>query len=67
MTITLNNITENFTADQMSVMELLQIKGFDWKLLIVKQNGNYIKRSAYSSTVLIEGDDVMVLNLVAGG
>jgi thiamine biosynthesis protein ThiS len=67
MTITLNNHTESLPIDQMSIMELLQTKQFDWKLLIVKHNGRYIKRAAYEATALKEGDDIMVLSLIAGG
>ncbi|MDD2526945.1 MAG: sulfur carrier protein ThiS [Lentimicrobiaceae bacterium] len=67
MTITLNGQTENFPANEMSIMELLQTKKINWKLLIVKHNGRYIKRAAYEATVLREGDDIMVLSLMDGG
>ena len=67
MTITINNQPETLPRDQMSVQELLEYKSYNWKLLIVKYNGKYIKRAVYSSTQVNEGDDFMILNLVAGG
>lgn len=67
MTITINNKSEIMPHDHMSVQEVLDYKCYNWALLIVKCNGEYLKRTAYHSTQVNEGDDLMILNLVPGG
>lgn len=67
MKITLNNKEETFDKDELTVSEILELSNFSYKLLIVKLNGNYIKKEAYDKTVVHDGDDLMVLHLVTGG
>ena len=44
MQITLNNKTEIFDSDKLSVSKLLKIKNFTFKMLIVKINDKLIKK-----------------------
>lgn len=67
MKILLNNNTETFEKSQMSITELLQEKKYTFKMLVVKVNGAIVKRDAYPTTLIKEGDDVMVLHLMSGG
>ena len=67
MDIILNNNKESFEADTLSITELLALKKFTFKMLIIKINGTLVKQENYSNTFIKEGDDVMVLHLISGG
>lgn len=67
MKITLNNREEIIDASQLTVKELLEVKNFSFKMLVIKVNGKLIKKTEYESTGLQDGDDVMVLHLISGG
>jgi len=67
MKIVLNNNPEEFDQDVMTVSELLKAKTFTFKMLIVRINGILVKKDEYSTAVIQDQDDVMVLHLVSGG
>jgi len=67
MNITLNNNKEVIDADHLTVAELLKIKNFTFKLLIIKINGKVVSQQDYAHTSISEGDDVIVLHLISGG
>lgn len=69
MNIILNNNTEIFDANQesLTVSELMKIKSFSYKMLIVKVNDVLIPKENYSTTVIKEGDNVMIIHLMTGG
>jgi thiamine biosynthesis protein ThiS len=67
MKITLNNTPENFEQSGLTVRELLNIKRFTYKMLIVKINDQVIKKEDYEVAKISEGDNVIVLHLVSGG
>lgn len=67
MEILLNNRKEILEFDQLSVQELLRIKNFTFKMLIVKINDNYIKKNEYNSAIIKTGDEVLVLHMISGG
>jgi len=67
MNITINNNKEVIDKDTLTVSELLQIKKFTFKLLIIKINGQVVKQQDYPTAEIREGDDVMVLHLISGG
>lgn len=67
MKITLNNKTEDFNADHLTITELLKAKNFTFKMLVIKVNGHLVKKSEQSTTLVKDGDDVMVLHLISGG
>ncbi|MEI6852320.1 MAG: sulfur carrier protein ThiS [Bacteroidota bacterium] len=67
MNIILNNNNESFEADKLSITELLALKKFTFKMLIIKINGKLIKQENYSTSFIKDGDDVMVLHLISGG
>ena len=67
MNITLNNNPEKFNIDNCTVNELLRMKNFTFKMLIIKINGRLIKKEEYDTTLISEGDDVNVLHLISGG
>lgn len=67
MKIILNNRPDEFSEEQLTVQELLDIKNFTFKMLIIRINGNIVKKTEYNSAVIHDGDDVMVLHLISGG
>ena len=67
MKIILNNKTEEFAGDQLTITELLNAKKFTFKMLVIKINSQMIRKSEYDSALVHDGDDVMVLHLISGG
>jgi sulfur carrier protein len=67
MNIILNNNNESFAAEKLSITELLALKKFTFKMLIIKINGQLVKQENYSNSFIKDGDDVMVLHLISGG
>lgn len=67
MKIILNNRDEVFDVEQMNITQLLGLKNFSFKMLVIKVNGKLIKKTEYDSTLVQEGDEVMVLHLISGG
>ena len=67
MDIVLNNNNEQFEAAEMTVSELLILKNFTFKMLIVKINNQLVPKDEYAMTVIRDGDDVTVLHLISGG
>ena len=67
MKILLNNREEVIERGGISVSELLVLKNFTFKLLIVKINDQLVKKDEYDLTMIHDGDDVTVLHLISGG
>ena len=67
MKITLNNTPETIDSEQITVSELLKVKNFTFKMLIIKINGRLILKGDYDSAMIVNGDDVQVLHLISGG
>jgi thiamine biosynthesis protein ThiS len=67
MDIILNNRNESFDTDQLTINELLAVKNFTFKMLVVKVNGELVRRRDFDSSIVKNGDDVMVLHLITGG
>ncbi len=67
MKILLNNNREEFAGDEMTVTDLLRLKNFTFKMLVIKINGILIKKTGYDIALIKEGDEVHVLHLISGG
>lgn len=67
MRITLNNRQEKLPQEEITVGELLNIKNFTFKMLVVKVNQRIVRKHEYDSAMIKDGDDVTVLHLVTGG
>ncbi len=67
MEITLNNRTEFLDLDNLTVNELLKVKNFTFKMLVIKINGRLIKKDQYNDAHIKDGDNVMVMHLISGG
>lgn len=51
----------------MTVRALLDEKVFTFRHIIVRVNGDYVPEEEYESYKIADGDDVLVLHLMAGG
>ena len=67
MDILLNNRKEQIEKDSITIRELLDYKNFTFKMLVVKINGNLIKKGQYEDAKVKDNDNVTVLHLVSGG
>ncbi len=68
MTITLNNHIEEFASvEQLTVSELLLLKNFTGKILIIKVNDKLVKNHERQHTIIKQNDIVIIANLVTGG
>ncbi len=67
MKITLNNRPEELYYPSLTVAELLKVKKFSFKLLVIKINGKLVKKDEYGKATITDGDDVSVLHLISGG
>ena len=67
MTITLNNRKEVFDASSLTVSQIMEIKSFRFKMLVVRLNDTLVKKEEYDTTAVNEGDDLKIIHLVSGG
>lgn len=67
ITILLNNREESFDFNTISVSELLVVKKFSFRMLVIKVNDVLIKREQYESTIVKTGDKVDIIHLMSGG
>jgi sulfur carrier protein len=51
----------------MTVADILRIKNFVFRMLVVQVNGKVIKRPDYAATTVPDGADVQVIHLISGG
>lgn len=67
MTIILNNKSEVFEAESLSIAEIITRKNFTFKLLVTKLNDRLVKKDERATTYAKDGDNVLVLHLISGG
>jgi len=67
MNITLNNRAESFDHDRLSISELLIVKNFTFKMMVIKINGRLIKKNERDMAIVSDGDDVQILHMISGG
>lgn len=67
MEIELNNSKTTIEAEELSISDLLVLKKFTFKLLIVKVNNSLIKKHDYAKTLIHNGDKVDVIHMISGG
>ena len=66
MTITLNGDTHSIPGP-LSVTELLSRLEIDARRVAVELNLAVVKKAAYDSSVITDGDEVEIVNFVGGG
>ncbi len=64
----MNNRSETIEKHQrITVNQLLELKNFTYKMLMVRVNDSTIKRDDYDKTYIKDGDKVAVIHLMTGG
>lgn len=66
MTIKLNGDSQ-VLAGPLSVSALLEQLDIDWRRVAVELNLTVVKKAAYESSVIRDGDEVEIVNFVGGG
>lgn len=68
MEITLNNRKEIFEGhDSLTVEQILELKSFTFRLLVIKINDTLVPKDKYQETIVNDGDHLTVLHLISGG
>ena len=67
MNITLNNRPEVFKNDILTISEILKLKNFTFKMMVIKVNGKLIKKNQYHPAEVVNGDDVQIIHMISGG
>ena len=67
MNITLNNRPQFFEGEKLTIDEILKLKKFSFRMLVVKVNGKLVKKQQYGSQEVVDGDDVQIIHLISGG
>lgn len=67
MKITLNNIIEEFDANELTINQLLELKNYTFRMIVVKINDSVIRRHEFDTTMINDGDEVAVIHLISGG
>lgn len=68
MNIILNNRPETINGHQsITVKQLLEIKNFSYKMLMVRVNDTTLHKDDYPTTIIRDGDKVAVIHLMTGG
>jgi thiamine biosynthesis protein ThiS len=69
MKILLNNKEEvlNSTKSTLTIEELLAMKKYSFKSLVIRINGELVRREDRQKATFKEGDRVEVIHLISGG
>jgi thiamine biosynthesis protein ThiS len=69
MKILLNNKEEvlNSTKSTLTIEELLALKKYSFKSLVIRINGELVRREDRQKATFREGDRVEVIHLISGG
>jgi len=67
MKITLNNRPDSFDQNELTIAEILKIKKYSFKLMVIKINGRLIKKTDYQNAKVVDGDDLQVIHMISGG
>jgi len=67
MKIILNNNNEEFPGDSLTISEIMEIKKFTFKMLVVKLNDKIVRKENYTNSFVKDGDNLVILHLISGG
>ncbi len=67
MDITLNNRKESFDSEALSIREILKLKNFTFRMMVIKLNGQLVKKGQYEDTMVKTGDRLEVIHMISGG
>lgn len=64
--ITVNDKTINW-EENMTVDRVLEVMNYTFKLIVVKVNGELVKKGEFKTNIIPPDADVKIIHLVAGG
>lgn len=67
MNIQLNNIPDELPGEPLTIRDILRIKNYSFPNLVVKINGELIRKPQYDSAIVQDGDKVEIIHLISGG
>lgn len=67
MNIKLNNRVQLIDNEVITIAELLKLKNYTFKMMVIKVNGILIKKDQYQSAQVKDGDDVQIIHMISGG
>ena len=67
MKIVLNNRETELPAEHLTVQGLIHAMNFTFPLIVVKVNGELVKKENYDRVQLRKGDKVDAIHLISGG
>jgi len=67
MKITINRTPEEHAGEFLTVRQILDSKGWNFPLLIVRVDGMFVERKDYETTLVRDGAEVDVIHLMSGG
>jgi len=67
MKIVLNNKETELPVEQITVQGLLRAMNFTFPLIVIKVNGELVKKENYDRVQLRKGDKVDAIHLISGG
>jgi sulfur carrier protein len=53
--------------EKLTIRKLLKIMNYTFKMLIIKVNGDLVKKDAYDTYIIPQKADVKVIHLIGGG
>ncbi len=67
MNIELNNSPDQLPGELLTIREIIQLKNYTFPNLVVKINGQLVRKPQYDSAQVREGDFVEIIHLISGG
>lgn len=67
MNIDLNNNPDQLPGESLTIRDILRIKNFSFPNLVVKINGQLVRKLQYDSALVHDGDVVEIIHLISGG
>jgi len=67
MNIKLNNRAQSIDNEVITIAELLKLKNYTFKMMVIKVNGILVKKDQYQSAQVMDGDDVQIIHMISGG
>jgi sulfur carrier protein len=65
-TIKVNQETIDWEQN-MTIDRVLKIMNYTFKMIVVKVNGDLVKKEDYNTKIIPEGAEVQIIHLIAGG
>lgn len=67
MKISVNDKEVSMAGESFCVRELLQVMNFTFPMIVVKVNGNLVRKEDYERVFVGDGDCVEAIHLISGG